>query len=222
MRKKRGRGSTISQTVDCLISTTPAQAYAMKACEDPDALEIIVGIFSLYDIELHALIDPGSTHSYVCTKHLFDKMPLVEKFPYDMHVTSPLGHSVRVNRVNKNCPLMVHDREVWVDLIALPFHEFDLILGMDWLSKHWPIVYCDKKSVVLKCLDQSTVTVQGIIFGPLSNVISTMQARRFLRKECEAFLTLVLDSKWGQVKLENIQAVKEFPDVFRRAIESST
>ena len=31
----------------------------------------------------------------------------------------------------KNCPLIVHDREFSFDLIAFPFHEFDLILGMD-------------------------------------------------------------------------------------------
>ena len=41
-----------------------------------------------------------------------------------------------------------------------------------------------------------------------------MQARRFLRKGCEAFLALVLDSKRGQVNLENIPVIKEFPDVF--------
>ena len=54
-------------------------------------------VFSLYVIEMHALIDPGSTHSYVCTEHLFDKMPSVEPLAYDMHVTSPVGHNVRVN-----------------------------------------------------------------------------------------------------------------------------
>ena len=53
-----------------------------------------------------------------------------------MIVTSPLGHSDRVNRVYKNYPLVVHDGEFPVDLIDLPFHEFDLILEMDWLSKH--------------------------------------------------------------------------------------
>ena len=32
----------------------------------------------------------------------------------------------------KNCrPLVIHDREFSVDLIVLPFHEFNLILGMD-------------------------------------------------------------------------------------------
>ena len=104
--------------------------------EDQDALGVITSIFFLYDIEMHALIDPGSTHSYVCIEHLFDKMPSIEKLAYDMHITSPLGHSVRVNQVYKNCPLVIHDREFSVDLIALPFHEFDLILGIDWLSKH--------------------------------------------------------------------------------------
>ena len=94
----------------------------MMAREDQDALGVTYGIFSLYDIEMHALIDHGSTHSYVYTEHLFDKMSSVEQLTYDMHVTSPLGHSVRVNRVYKNCPLVIHDREFSFDLIALPFH----------------------------------------------------------------------------------------------------
>ena len=41
-----------------------------------------------------------------------------------------------------------------------------------------------------------------------------MQARRLLRKGCEAFLALVLDSKRGQIELENILVVKDFSDVF--------
>ena len=111
---------------------------------------------------MHALVDPGSTHSYICIEQLSNKFPSVEPLAYDMHVTSPLGHSVRVNRVYENCPLMVHDREFSVDLITLPFHEFDLILGMDWLSKHRAINDCDKKTIVLKCSDLSEVTVHGI------------------------------------------------------------
>ena len=46
---------------------------------------------------MHALIDPGSTHSYVCMEHVFDKVPAMEKLAYDMHVTSPLGHNVMSN-----------------------------------------------------------------------------------------------------------------------------
>ena len=78
------------------MPTAPARAYAMKAHEDQDAPEVIVGIFSLYDIEMHALIDPGSTHSYMCMEHVFDKVPAMEKLAYDMHVTSPSGHTTLV------------------------------------------------------------------------------------------------------------------------------
>ena len=58
---------------------------------------------------MHALIDLGSTHSYVCIEHVFDKMTAVEQLSYDMHVTSLLGHSVNVNRVYKNYPIIIHD-----------------------------------------------------------------------------------------------------------------
>ena len=72
---------------------------------------------------------------------------------------------------------------------------------MDWLSKHRVIVDCDKKTVVLKSSDLSEVTVHCIRSESVSNVISAMQARRFLIKGCEALLALVLYSKRGQVDL---------------------
>ena len=135
-----------------------------------------------------------------------------------MLVTSPLGHSVNVNRVCRNFPKVIPDREFSADLIALPFQEFDLILGMDWLPKHKATLDCEKKTVVLRCSDQSEVIVQGIRFCAMSNVISAMQARRFMRKGCETFLALILDSKRGQVDVEKIPIVREFPDVFPKEL----
>ena len=63
----------------------------MRAREDQNASGVIAGNFTLYNNEMHALIDPGSTHSYVCIEQLSDKLPSVEPLAYDMHVTSPLG-----------------------------------------------------------------------------------------------------------------------------------
>ena len=196
------------------MPTAPARAYAMRAREDQDAPEVIAGIFSLYDIEMQALIDPGSTHSDVCMEHVFDKVPAMKKLEYDMHVTSSLGHNVSVNSVYRNCPIVIQPREFLAYLITLPSREFDLILGMDWLTKHRAIVDCGQKTVVLRCLDQSKVIIQGIRSSVLSNVVSVMQARRFIRKGYEAFLALILDSKRGQVELEKIPVVREFPEVF--------
>ena len=71
----------------------------MRAHEDQDAPKVIAGNFTLYDTNMHALVDLGSTHSYICIEQLSDKLSSVDPLAYDMHVTSPLGHSVRVNRV---------------------------------------------------------------------------------------------------------------------------
>ena len=209
----QGRGNVL-EMVNRPATAAPALAYAMRAREDPDILGVIAGTFTLFYNDLYALIDPGSTHSYICMEQMSDKLPSVELLAYDLLVTTPLGHSVRVNRVYKNCPLMVHDTEFSVDLISLHFHEFDLILGMDWLTKHRAIVDYDKKIVLLKCLDLPKVIIQGIRSESAPEVMSAMKARRFLRKGCEAFLALILDSKREQVNLENIPVIREFPDVF--------
>ena len=125
---------------------------------------------------MHALIDLGSTHSYVCIKDVFDKMTTVEQLSYYKHVINPLRHNVNVNIVYKNCPIIINDWEFFADLIALPFREFDLILGIDWLSKHRAIIDCDKKTAVLRCSDQFEVIVHGVRSGPMSNVILVMKA----------------------------------------------
>ena len=91
----------------------------MKAREDQDAPKVIASIFSLYDIKMHALIDLGSTHSYIGIEHVFDRMPSVEQLLYDMHVTSTMGHSVNFNKVYKNCPIVINDREFPADLIEI-------------------------------------------------------------------------------------------------------
>ena len=77
----------------------PARAYAMKAVEDTNALDVIIGNFTIFNIVVHALIDPGSTHSYICTD-----IPNLGNLPrseteYDILVTNLLGHSVIVNKV---------------------------------------------------------------------------------------------------------------------------
>ena len=115
-----------------------------------------------------------------------------------------------MNSIYRNCPIVIQTREFLADLITLPFREFDLILGMDWLSKHRAILDCGQKTVVLRCFDQTEVIVQGIGSSVMSNVISIMQARTIMRKGCETFLALILDSEKGQVDVEKIPVVGNF------------
>lgn len=38
-----------------------------------------------------------------------------------------------------------------VDLILLDIIDFDMILGMDWLSPHYAILNCHAKTMTLSC-----------------------------------------------------------------------
>ena len=123
-----------TQTLGRQDGRAPGRAYAMKAVKDTDAPDVIVGNFTIFDTIVHALIDPGSTHSYVCTD-----IPNLGNLPrseteYDILVTNPLGHSVTVNKVYRDCLIRIREYKFLGDLIELSFREFDVILGMDWLS----------------------------------------------------------------------------------------
>ena len=96
-----------TQTMGRQDACAPARAYAMKAVEEKDAPNVIVGNFYIFETVVHALIDPGSTHSYICTT-----IPSLGSLPkseteYDILVTNPLGHSVIVNGVYRDCPIKI-------------------------------------------------------------------------------------------------------------------
>ena len=166
-----------TQTIGRQDACASARAYAMKAVEDKDASDVIVGKFSIFETNVYALIDPGSTHSYVCTSILsLGSLPKSET-ENDILVTNPLGHSVIVNRVYKDFPIRIREYEFLGDLIDLSFREFDVILGMDWLSRHQVVVDCRIKRVTLRTPSGEEVTFIGEKSNALSNVISATISR---------------------------------------------
>ncbi|KAA3470966.1 Gag-Pol polyprotein [Gossypium australe] len=84
-----------------------ARAHAIRAREDASSPNVITGTFSLYDTNVIALIDHGSTHSYVCVNLVSSKSLPVESTEFVIKVSNPLGKYVLVDKVFKNCPLMI-------------------------------------------------------------------------------------------------------------------
>ena len=203
-----------TQTMGRQDARALTRAYAMKAVEDTDTPDVIVGNFTIFDTIIHALIDPGSTHSYICTN-----IPSLGNLPrseteYDILVTNPLGHSVIVNKVYRDRPIRIREYEFPGDLIKLSFKEFDVILGMDWLSRHQVMVDCRMKRVTLRTPDKDEVTFIGERTNHLSNVISAATARTMVRKGCEAYLAYVIDTKKARPSVPDIPIVSDFSDVF--------
>ncbi|KAK5824847.1 hypothetical protein PVK06_019631 [Gossypium arboreum] len=81
----------------------PARAYAIRAREQASSPNAITGTFTVYDSNVIALIDPGSTHSYVCETLVFSKTLPIESTKFVIRVSNPLGRCVLVDKVSKNC-----------------------------------------------------------------------------------------------------------------------
>ena len=97
--------------------------------------------------------------------------------------------------------IRIREYEFSGDLIELSFREFDVILGMDWLSQHQVVVDCRMKRVTLRTPSGKEVTFIGERPNHLSNVISVANARMMVRKGCEAFLAYVIDAKKAEPSL---------------------
>jgi len=66
-----------------------------------------------------------------------------------MTISTPLRENINVDEVYKRVVLYVEGMELQVDLMPLELYDFDLILGMDWLSKYKAQVNCFTKTVVI-------------------------------------------------------------------------
>ena len=62
-----------------------------------------------------------------------------------LHVSSSQGTGVRIYHICRNCELEILGILLTVDLRVMDMSEFDVILGMDWLTTHQVIINCDAK-----------------------------------------------------------------------------
>ncbi|KAG8485758.1 hypothetical protein CXB51_019146 [Gossypium anomalum] len=196
----------------------PARAYAIRAREDASSPDVITGTFTLFDTNVIALIDPGSTHSYICETLASSKTLPVESTEFVIRVSNSLGRYVLVDQVCKKCPLVIRGSCFPADLILLPFDEFDVILGMDWLTVHDAIVNCKRKTIDLRCVNNEIIRVESTDLNRLPAVISSMLAQKCVRKGCETYLAYVLDDKELEKKPESVPVVCEYPDVFPKEL----
>ncbi|VFQ79299.1 unnamed protein product [Cuscuta campestris] len=133
-------------------------------------------------------------------------------------VSNPLGHSLRYQHGYNQCPLMAQGKIFLANLIELPHKEFDVILGMDWLTKHQAIVECQERVVKLRTDDGNEVIIWGELLPKAPEFISYMQAKRLIRRKYEAFLCTVKDIRKETLNHKDIYVVCDFPDVFSKEL----
>ena len=107
----------------------------------------MIGIVSVFDLDAHSLIDPRATHSFISMGFISNVN--VESQPIDCSivVSLPTGDSGIAESVYLDIRVIIGGQEFLADLILLDIHDFDVILGMDWLYRHHAIVDCYRKEV---------------------------------------------------------------------------
>ena len=175
---------------------------------------MVTSIISILDHDAYTLVDPRATHSFA-SKHFLDRFQ-IETQPLEgrMIVSLPAGDPLFSNRVVRDSRVLIKGQEFPADLIALDIRDFDVVLGMDWLSHHRATLDCYKKEVKFHRLGKSEVKFMGMRRELSSNMISAMAAQRMLRKGCQCYLDYVVETEKKGTLVDEIPVVREFPDVF--------
>ena len=98
--------------------------------------------------------------------------------------------------------------------MALDMREFNVVLGMDWLSRHTTTLDCYKKEVKLHRPRKMEVKFRGIHKELSFSMISTLAAQRMLRKGCQGYLAYVVETEKEGTLVDEIPVFREFPNVF--------
>jgi len=110
------------------------------------------------------------------------------------------------------------DRVLLANLILLEMMDFDVILGMDWLSTHHAVVDCYEKIVEFSTPDQPKLRFVGEKRNLAPVMISCIQATHLLEHGCEGYLTYVFESGSHPLSPEGVKVVEDFSDVFPKEL----
>ena len=160
------------------------------------------------------LLDPGATHSFVSPSFALRLGVQPARLKTPLSVTTPLNDAFEADIYFPSCPISVVGRDLLADLILLDVMEFKVILGMDWLARHYAILDFREKQVIFRIPGDSEFGFRGEQIPAPSNLILVITDRRMLCQGCQGYLALVRDTAADRGNIDDVPISCEFPDVF--------
>ena len=93
------------------------------------------------------LFDYGASHSFIATSCVRGLGLEVETLENPLYVSYPLRTRVSVDLICRGCELEISGILLTVDLRVLDMSDFDVILGMDWLTAQRVVIDCEHRRV---------------------------------------------------------------------------
>ena len=117
--------------------------------------------FLLSCLWARVLFDSGASHSFIAASVVIELGLEVEALEEPLYVSSPLRIRARLGMICRGCELEISRILLTVDLRVMDMSEFDVILGMDWLTAYRVVIDCERRRVIACTLDSTRVVFQG-------------------------------------------------------------
>ncbi|GJU97264.1 putative nucleotidyltransferase, ribonuclease H [Tanacetum coccineum] len=190
------------------------RVFALTQDQAANATGTITGALFIFGRAVFVLFDTGATHSVISTK--FASCFTMTPVPLDhvLCISTPMKDSARITHVYRDLPLQFNDRIRSVNALPLDMCEFDIILGMDWLSAHHATIDCHSRRVIFGNIHTPEFIYHGSLPGKSMKIISALEARTLLSHGCEGFLANIHDTTSDVSSIHDQPIVSEFQDVF--------
>ncbi|GJT55294.1 putative reverse transcriptase domain-containing protein [Tanacetum coccineum] len=127
--------------------TTQGKAYALGGRDASPDSNVITGTFLLNNHYATILFDTSADRSFVSNTFsaLINIAPTILKNHYDVELAD--RKIIGVNTIIRGCTLNFMNHPFNINLMPVPLGSFDVIIGMDWLTKYHGVISCDEKIV---------------------------------------------------------------------------
>ncbi|GJW43731.1 putative reverse transcriptase domain-containing protein [Tanacetum coccineum] len=212
---------------DCRVNTNnnnnknQKAGYAMNMVTpdaNPDS-NVITGTLLLNNRYASILFNTGADRNFVSTTFsaMIDITPIRLENHYDVELAN--GKIIGVNTIIRGCTLNFMNHPFNIDLMPVPLGSFDVIIGMDWLTKYYGVIICDEK-IVRVPFRRETLIFQGNGNNKREesrlNIISYTRAqRRFIEGFSKIAKSLTKPTQknvmfdWGEKKETAFQLIKQ-------------
>ncbi|KAL0549498.1 hypothetical protein IC582_013982 [Cucumis melo] len=175
---------------------------------------VVTGTLPILGHYAFVLFDSGSSHSFISSIFVQHVGLEVEPLSSVLSVSTPSGEVLLSKEKIKACRVEIANHVLDVTLLVLDMQDFDVILGMDWLSANHASTNCFGKEVVFNPLAGPSFKFRGAGIVCIPKVISTMRASKLLSQGTWGILASVVDTRESEVFLSFEPVVREYPDVF--------
>ena len=155
----------------------------------------------------------GSSHSFISSVFVQHMCLEVEPLGSILSFSTPSGEVMLSKKKIEACQVEIANHVLDVTLLILDMRDFDVIVGIDWLSVNHTSIDCSRKEVVFNPLSAGSFKFTGAETVVLPKVISAMKAGKLLNQGTWSILTSVVDIREPEVFLSAEPMVREYPNV---------